>query len=212
MQIDGKLWFSNEAEKNGNEKLVSFSADLFQIGSLATVLSSNPFAWWMVPQHKRTEKLPRWWQPALNSCLGDEPEAPAQPLNTEWGRLTTGKKERNNKKKKISLTQGSLTEWIYGKLWLSITLKLMFSKSRIRPFEISSFHCISYSWGLALLYGIYYRVLMQAQLPLVSEGVTTHLLIKRRAGSPVAGLLSKKTSQNSRAKILEILKPFRQWL
>lgn len=138
MQIDGKLWLSNEAEKNGNEKLVSFSADLFQIGSLATVLSSNPFAWWMVPQHKWTEKLPRWWQPALNSCLGDEPEAPAQPLNTEWGRLTTGKEERNTKNQ-ISLTQGSLTEWIYGKLWLSITLKLMFSKSRIRPFEISSF-------------------------------------------------------------------------
>lgn len=33
---------------------------------------------------------------------------------------------------------------------------------------------------------------MQAQLPLVSEGVTVLLLIERIADSPVAGLLSKK--------------------
>lgn len=46
----------------------------------------------------------------------------------------------------------------------------------------------------------------QAQLPLVSGGVTVHPLIERRAGSPGAGLLSKrKPSRNYRVKTLETL-------
>ena len=108
MQIDSKLWLSNEAEKVGVRSRSRSALIYFRLAAqTATVLSANLFAWWMVPQHEWTEKLQRWRQPALNSCLGDEPEGPAQPFSTEWGRLTTGKKERNPRNNQL-LTRGSL--------------------------------------------------------------------------------------------------------
>lgn len=93
-------------------------------------------------------KLWRWQQPALRACLGDEPEGPEQPLSR-------GRETDYRKGKEIQETNCFYhKEWIYGSVWLSITLKLMLGRIRRRPFTILSFsHCISYCGGWALSYG-----------------------------------------------------------
>lgn len=178
--------------------------DLFRVGSSDSHrVFSSLFAWWMVPEQERTEKLQRWWQPALTRLWLMNQRDPHRVRKTDY-----------SKSKKPLLTLGShLGEWTCRKLWFSITLKLILDKNKIRPSVILSFsHGISYSWIWALLYRMYYQVLMQAQLPFVPGGVIVHLPIKRRAGSLWQDFFQRKTSQDDWAKILEILKPFRQWL
>lgn len=98
MQIDCRLWPSNEAERNGSEKTVSFGSMIyFRLAAQTdTLLFSNLLAWWMVPQQMWTEKLQRWWQPALNSCLVNEPQKDLYSLQAQ--REEDCRKERNLRK------------------------------------------------------------------------------------------------------------------